>query len=72
MSNVRQLPQRHVEADTVVLEPWSTIDEVCEHFKLKPRFIYEHMKKGLPHRHFGRALRFRLSEVEAYLLDGQA
>ena len=62
MNNVQDI------ATVTVLEPYVTLDQLCEHLQMKPRWVrYQVAENGLPVKRLGRSLRFRLSEVEAWL-----
>lgn len=53
-------------------EPLVTLDQLCDHLQMKPRWVrYQITEHGLPHKRLGRSLRFRLSEVEAWLEEQQ-
>lgn len=47
-------------------EPLLTVRQLAGLFNMTPSFIYDHLKE-IPHVRLGRAVRFRLSHVEAWL-----
>ena len=51
-----------------------TVEEVCAWFKVKKNWVYDEVEAGrLPHLRLGRRhLRFRRSELEAYLTAARA
>jgi len=57
-------------------EPILTIEQVAERLQLKPSTIYELTRRRnsrpLPVLRAGKFLRFRWSEIEAWLTDGRA
>lgn len=56
-------------------EPWVTMAALCAYFSISDATVERRMKDGLPHAKIGRQLRFRVSEVETWLMsnsDGQA
>lgn len=56
------------ELDTVtVAERYLTKTDLARHLQMTPRWINYRMADGMPHHRWGRAVRFRLSEVEAWL-----
>ena len=50
-------------------EPYVTKRHVAEYFGFTPRWVELRMAAGLPCYHFGTRVRFRLSEVEKYLVE---
>lgn len=55
-------------SNLVSFEPYVTIEQLCEHLQMKPRWVrYQITENGLPVKRLGRSLRFRISEVEAWL-----
>ena len=53
-------------------EKWVSLEEVAEHLSVSQDSIREWIKKGkLPFYKAGRLYRFRLSEVDAWLVEGK-
>ncbi|MBR0233004.1 MAG: helix-turn-helix domain-containing protein [Synergistaceae bacterium] len=53
-------------------EKWVSLEEVAEHLGVSQDAIREWIKKGkLPFYKAGRLYRFRLSEVDEWLIDGK-
>lgn len=53
----------------MVTEPWVGIQEVAAHLGVTPTSIYRWVeRRGLPARRVGRLFRFRLSDVDAWVL----
>ncbi len=49
-------------------EPWVGVTEAAEHLRCKPQRIYDLVSRdGIPHRHEGSRLLFRLSELDRWL-----
>lgn len=54
------------------IEKWVSLEEVAEHLSVSQDSIREWIKKGkLPFYKAGRLYRFRLSEVDAWLVEGK-
>jgi excisionase family DNA binding protein len=54
------------------LEPWVTKRQVCTYLGMSKRWVEEQMSRGMPAARFGNRPRFKLSAVEAWLLEGGA
>ncbi len=49
-------------------DPWLSSDEACDYLKVKRDWLYDRTVKGeIPHRKIGRLLRFRRSELDAWM-----
>ena len=54
-------------------EPWTSVEEVAEHLGIKRETVYVWIdKKGLPAHKVGSLWKFRLSEVDKWILSGKA
>lgn len=54
------------------LSPYLTKTELAEHWGMSLRWVELRVKNdGLPHKHLGRAIRFRLEDCERWLEDRQ-
>ena len=54
-------------------EPWVRKAEVARHLGMSVRWIEDRMRHDdLPHAHHGRAVRFRLSEVDRWMASRRA
>ena len=49
-------------------ERWVDVDKVAAHLSVSRDTVYRWIEKGLPARRAGRLLRFRLSEIDAWIL----
>lgn len=69
----RRLPQ--AVAPTENPEPILTIEQVAERLQLKPATVYEltrrRNRRPLPVLRVGKFLRFRWSQIEAWLVEGE-
>lgn len=51
-------------------EPWVRVREVAEHLGVSESWVHKSVQTGsIPVRRAGRSLRFRLSEIDAWLTD---
>jgi excisionase family DNA binding protein len=59
----------HLPQDrTVPIDPFLTIDELCDLLKVEPATIYQLTYRGkIPHYKIANRLRFRLSEILAWI-----
>ena len=54
-------------------EPWVSVDEVASHLGVAKDSVYRWIeKKGLPAHRMGRLWKFRISEVDEWVLAGGA
>lgn len=54
-------------------EPWVSVDEVAKHLDVAKDSVYRWIeKKGLPAHRMGRLWKFRISEVDEWVLAGGA
>jgi hypothetical protein len=53
-------------------EPWVTKRQLADHLQVTPRWIELQHPQGLPHLRRGGIVRYRISDVEAWLLAGSA
>jgi excisionase family DNA binding protein len=54
-------------------EPWVSVDEVASHLGVAKDSVYRWIeKKGLPAHRMGRLWKFRISEVDEWVLGGDA
>jgi excisionase family DNA binding protein len=54
-------------------EPWVTVDEVAQHLGVARDSVYRWIEaKGLPAHRIGRLWKFRISEVDVWVLAGGA
>ncbi|MDH4227160.1 MAG: helix-turn-helix domain-containing protein [Deltaproteobacteria bacterium] len=52
---------------------WLTIKDIAEHTKIKTKTIYHLVSIGeIPHFRIGRLIRFKLDEVEAWMISKKA
>jgi excisionase family DNA binding protein len=51
------------------LEPWLDTRQIAEHLGMGVRWVQLRTAEGMPSQKFGRARRFRVSEVERWLTD---
>jgi excisionase family DNA binding protein len=49
------------------VEPWLSKRQLAQHLGFSGRWVELRVKAGMPHKRFGGRLRFRASEVEAWL-----
>jgi excisionase family DNA binding protein len=49
------------------VEPWLSKRQLAQHLGFSGRWVELRVKGGMPHKRFGGRLRFRASEVEAWL-----
>jgi excisionase family DNA binding protein len=49
------------------LEGWLTKQQLAAHLGYSTRWVEYRIHEGMPHERFGRRMRFRASEVEAWL-----
>lgn len=49
------------------VEPWLSKRQLAQHLGFSERWVELRVKAGMPHKRFGGRLRFRASEVEAWL-----
>lgn len=59
MSNVHYLPGATERLLTTV--------ELADHLAMSPRWIRYRLEEGMPHKRYGRSLRFKASDVDAWL-----
>ncbi len=52
-------------------EPFVTVDELAEHIGVTTRTLRRWRDQGMPHYMRGATLRFRVSEVEAWLRQNE-
>lgn len=70
-SVIYALPKCEVELNMRPEEGWVGIDEVAAHLRVARESIYRWVEsKGFPAHRAGRLLRFRLSEVDKWMLCG--
>jgi hypothetical protein len=50
-----------------IFDNWITKQQLAEHLGMSTGFINKYMKLGLPCRHFGRAVRYRLGDVVMWI-----
>ena len=54
-------------------EPWVSVDDVATHLGVAKDSVYRWMKtKGLPAHRMGRLWKFKISEVDEWVLQGGA
>lgn len=54
-------------------EPWVSLDEIAKHMGVSRDTIYRAIeKRGLPAHKIGRLWKFKVSEVDAWVRDGNA
>ena len=54
-------------------EPWVSVDDIAAHLGVAKDSIYRWIeKKGLPAHKMGRLWKFRISEVDNWVLTGEA
>lgn len=54
-------------------EPWISVEEVAKHLGVAKDSVYRWMKKkGLPAHRMGRLWKFKISEVDGWVLQGGA
>jgi predicted DNA-binding transcriptional regulator AlpA len=56
-------------ANQATTERWLTKRQIAEHFGFTTRWVELRMREGLPSIRLGNRRRFRLSEVEAWLVS---
>lgn len=59
VSNVRYLPNATERLLTTV--------ELADHLAMSERWIRYRLEEGMPHKRYGRSLRFKASDVDAWL-----
>ena len=47
-------------------EPLMTVEDVAAHYRFKKSWVYEQIKKGMPHRRIGGRLRFCRSDIDEW------
>jgi hypothetical protein len=53
-------------------EPWVTRRQLADHLQVTPRWIELQHRQGLPHLRRGGIVRYRISDIEAWLLTSPA
>lgn len=54
-------------------EPWASVDDVAAHLGVAKDFVYRWIDmRGLPAHKIGKLWKFKLSEVDAWVLGGGA
>jgi len=57
----------------MITEPWVSLEEIAEHLKVSTDTIHRWiLAKKIPVHRVGRFWRFRISEVDAWVLAGKA
>lgn len=57
----------------MITEPWVSLEEIAEHLKVSTDTIHRWIRaKKIPVHRVGRFWRFRVSEVDAWVLAGRA
>jgi len=51
------------------LERWLTTQEVADYFGFSTKWVQRRVKEGMPHARLGGRLRFKVTLVEAWLID---
>lgn len=63
-----QNKQKEIDSD-----PWLSVDEVAQHLKISKPTIFRWLEKGkIPAHKVGKQWRFKLSEVDNWVLKGDA
>jgi hypothetical protein len=62
-----QLEFDHISSGREYIEPWVTKETLRQHYKMGIRTINYAMTLGLPSHRLGRNVRFKMSEVQAWL-----
>lgn len=54
-------------------EPWSSVEQVADHLGIKRETVYVWIEqKGMPARKVGHLWKFKLSEVDKWVVSGRA
>lgn len=57
----------------VMQERWLSVDEIAAHLGVNPDTVYKWIeRKGMPAHKVGRLWKFRVSEVDAWVVVGKA
>lgn len=62
-----KVPQPQCSNPPQLFENWVKKEQLAQHLACSPSYINKLMCEGLPRTKFGRAVRFRISEVEEWL-----
>ncbi len=70
-AKVIPFPTRYQD-DGQLWEPWLTERDIARHFAVSERTVRRWIAEGCPSERFGRARRFRLSQVESWQAERSA
>lgn len=57
----------------ISIEPWYSLEEIADHLKVSKETVYRWLEKGkIPAHRVGKQWRFKVSEVDEWVMSGTA